>query len=256
MRRITIILLFINVITVNIKAQEEVITFSEDSIPPPKTTVLSAPCSGFIIPAVFISYGILAHNQAGVRKLDYKTHREVSKHFTKKIHADDYVQYAPALAVYGIDLMGVKAKHRFIDRTFLLASSYLISTASVQTLKRTTGIKRPDESNYLSFPSGHTATAFVGAHLLFKEYKDTSPWIGIAGYTVASCTGAIRIVNQRHWLSDVVAGAGFGILSVEVSYLLLPVFHNLSGMKDTQTSMIIAPVIGKNQLGVGLAYTF
>jgi len=220
-----------------------------------KKTFFSSPYAGFIIPAVFISYGVLAQSQDGLQRLDRKTHQAVSNRFTGKIHADDITQYAPAVAVYGLDFMGVKAKHNLGDRTFLMASSYLLSTASVQTLKRTTGIMRPDESNALSFPSGHTATSFVGAHLLFKEYKDTSPWIGIAGYAVATGTGAMRIFNRRHWVSDVVAGAGIGMLSVEISYLLLPVFQKMTGGRDGRKNIVIAPVLGNNY-GAALSYTF
>jgi membrane-associated PAP2 superfamily phosphatase len=222
----------------------------------PKSTFLQSPYSGFIIPTLFISYGVLAQYQDDLQQLNRHTHNEVSKRFTGKIHADEYIQYVPALAVYGLDLAGVKAKNNLRDRTFLMASSYLISTACVQTLKRTACVQRPDESDRLSFPSGHTATAFVGAHLLFKEYKDASPWIGVAGYAVASGTGVLRVLNRKHWVSDVVAGAGFGILSVEVSYLLLPVFHNLLGINDSRTCFAVSPVIGTNHYGVGLAYTF
>jgi len=221
-----------------------------------KTTFLEKPYAGFIIPTVLISYGVLAHNSDFLKRLDRHTHKEVSNRFTCKIHIDDYTQYVPAIAVYGLDLAGLKAKHRVIDRTFLMASSYLISTASVQTLKRTTKIQRPDESSRSSFPSGHTATAFVGAHLLFKEYKDTSPWIGVAGYVVASGTGVLRVLNRRHWVSDVVTGAGIGMLSVELSYLLLPAFQKLTGEKETQTKLVVAPVVGNNNYGLGLAYTF
>ena len=223
---------------------------------PKKNTFFNSPYSGLIIPGVLITYGVAAHNLDCLRQLDHKTHQSVSKHFTGKIHADDFVQYVPAVAVYGLDFIGVKAKHNIRDRTFLMASSYLLSTASVQTLKRVANVQRPDESNFLSFPSGHTATAFVGAHLLFKEYKDSSPWICVAGYICATGTGAMRILNRRHWVSDVATGAGFGILSVEISYLLLPAFHKLIGVKNTQTSFTVAPVIGYQQYGVGLAYAF
>ena len=212
--------------------------------------------TGFIVPAVLISYGVVAQNNNNLQQLDLKTHRAVSKRFTGKIHADDYMQYMPAVAVYGLDLAGVKAKHNLRDRTILMASSYLLSTACVQTIKRTAHVKRPDEKDRLSFPSGHTATAFVGAHLLFKEYKNTSPWIGVAGYLCAGGTGAIRVLNRRHWVSDVVAGAGFGILSVEISYLLLPAIHKIAGIKDKQTGLVITPVIGYNNYGVGFACTF
>ena len=232
------------------------IATQSDDIQPKKKTVFNAPYSGFIIPVVFISYGILAQSQDRLQRIDHKAYKAASKHFTGKIHADDYTQYVPAIAVYGLDYMGVKAKHNPGERTFLMASSFLLSSASVQLLKRTTTVIRPDESNYHSFPSGHTSTAFVGAHLLFKEYKDVSPWIGIAGYTVAAGTGAMRILNRRHWVSDVVTGAGIGILCVEISYLLLPVFHKITGVKDSRTSLMIAPVIGNSNYGAGLAYTF
>ncbi len=212
--------------------------------------------SGFVIPAVCITYGVLAHNQTGLRRLDRSIHREVSKHFTGRIHADDYIQYVPAVAAYGLDWLGVKAKHNLKDRTFLMASSYLFSTVSVQTVKRATHIRRPDGANTLSFPSGHTATSFVGAHLLYKEYKDVSSWVCVAGYLCAGATGTIRMLNRKHWLSDVVAGAGVGILSVEVSYLLLPVFQQLTGVKESQTNVAIAPVFGYRHIGVGLACSF
>lgn len=43
-------------------------------------------------------------------------------------------------------------------------------TAGVNGLKLTTGVLRPDATNYFSFPSGHTAAAFMAATLLYKEY--------------------------------------------------------------------------------------
>ena len=212
--------------------------------------------AGFIIPAVFISYGIVAQSQDCLQQLDHHTKKIANKHFTGKIHADDYAQYAPTIAVFGLDLLGVKTKHNLKDRTFLAASSFLISTVCVQTMKRTTSVLRPDGANFLSFPSGHTATSFLGAHLLFKEYKDTSTWIGITGYIVASGTGVMRILNRRHWLSDVITGAGIGILSVEASYLLLPVFQKLTKAKDTRTSVVIAPMVSNNYFGAGLTCFF
>jgi membrane-associated phospholipid phosphatase len=83
-------------------------------------------------------------------------------------------------------------------------------------------VERPDGSSNNSFPSGHTANAFMGAEFLYQEYKDVSPWYGIAGYVVATGTGLFRMYNNRHWFSDVVAGAGFGILSTKVAYWIYP----------------------------------
>ena len=224
--------------------------------PKKKTNVFNAPYSRFIIPTVLVSYGILTRESDWLQELDHSTHYEVSEHITKRIHFDDYTQFAPAVAVYGLDFMGIKAKHTIRDRTFVMAASHLLVLASVQTMKNTTKIERPDGSNFHSFPSGHTATAFIGAHMLFKEYANTSPWIAIAGYVVASGTGIMRIYNRKHWISDVVTGAGIGILSVEVSYLLLPVFHNILGIKDSKKNLVVTPVISSNNYGVGLAYTF
>ena len=221
-----------------------------------KSAFYNASYSRFIVPAAFISYGALAQCIDDLQRIDRNTQKHANKNFSGRIYADNYFQYIPAVAVYGLDLAGVKAKHNIRDRTFLMASSYLLSTACVQTLKRTTNVIRPDDSDHFSFPSGHTATAFVGAHLLFKEYKNTSPWICISGYFVAGGIGAFRILNRKHWVSDVVAGAGFGILSVEISYVLLPVFYKAVGIKDMQTSLAMTPIISNHHYGIGLAYTF
>jgi membrane-associated phospholipid phosphatase len=225
-------------------------------IPQKKTNIFHIPYSQFIISFAFISYGIHALENDWLRKLDVRTHHEISELIAKRIRLDNYTQFAPAIAVYGLDFIGIKAKHNFGDRTFIMATSHLLMFSSVQLLKRTTKIERPDGSNFHSFPSGHTATAFVGAHILFKEYKEASPWIGVLGYAVASGTGIMRIYNKKHWISDVITGAGIGILSVEAGYLLLPVFHKLSGIEDTRTNLVITPIAGRGNYGVGLAYTF
>jgi hypothetical protein len=211
---------------------------------------------GFIVPAAFISYGLVVRANKSLQKLDYRIHDEVSRRLQVKIPVDDYSQYAPALAVYGLDLMGIKAKHNFRDRTIVMATSYIIMGSVVQTMKNSIDVMRPDGSGYSSFPSGHTATVFVGAHILFKEYKDTSPWIGIAGYTVAAGTGFLRILNKKHWASDVVTGAGIGIVSAEAGYLLLPVFHRMFGIKNKPNRLVILPSIGVDSYGIGLTYTF
>jgi hypothetical protein len=226
-------------------------------IPPKRTNIFNAPYSKFIIPVAFLSYGIIARESKPLQNLDHSTHNEISEHLKIPIPIDDYSQFAPAVAVYGLDFAGIKAKHSFRDRTIVMATSYIIMGATVQTMKSTISTERPDHSNDKSFPSGHTATAFVGAHILFKEYKDTSPWIGVAGYTVATGTGALRVLNKKHWISDVVAGAGVGILSAEIGYMMLPVFQHMMGAKKSDKSLVLVPVIeGTDNYGVGLAYTF
>ena len=98
--------------------------------------------------------------------------------------------------------------------------STLITAATTYTLKNTIHDTRPDGTDRHAFPSGHAAIAFSGAHVLFKEYKDVSPWIGIGGYAVATAVSCDRVLRNRHHWDDVAAGAAIGILSTELSYWL------------------------------------
>lgn len=64
------------------------------------------------------------------------------------------MQYAPVVAVYGLDLSGVKGKHSFKDRTIVLAMSYATMGILVNTMKYSFREKRPDSPSHNSFPSG------------------------------------------------------------------------------------------------------
>ncbi len=220
------------------------------------TRLKDAPYSKFIIPSILVSYGLITRISKPLQQLDHSVHETVSKNFPGKTRIDDYTQFTQFVPLYTLDLVGIKAAHNFRDRTFIVATSYIIMGQTVGNMKKAFGVERPDGSNKRAFPSGHTASAFVGAHILYKEYKDVSPWIGVAGYAVATGTGAMRVLNKRHWVSDIVAGAGVGMLSAEAGYLLLPVFHKLLRIKDRSNNLIIVPSIGMNNYGVGLAYSF
>ena len=209
----------------------------------------------FFFTVFAFTFETLAQVTNPLQQLDVYIDNEVRNHF-KRRSFDNYVQYAPVAAVYGFDFAGAKAKHNLRDRTFVVITSHIIMGGSVQFVKMVSGVERPDGSNHHSFPSGHTATAFTGAHILFKEYRDVSPWIGIAGYATATTVGAMRILNRKHWLSDVMAGAGVGILCAEIGYMLLPVFHRVIGVEETKTNLAIAPVIGNNQYGLGVVCVF
>lgn len=180
--------------------------------------------SSFAVPAVFISYGIVsfAGNNA-IRRLDYTTNNELREdHPTFALKVDNITRYTPAAAVYGLDLLGVKAKHNVIDRSLMLLMSAVIAQASVNGIKSLSHRARPNGSDNNSFPSGHTSFAFMSAEFLNQEYKDQSVWYGIGGYAIATGTGILRLYNNAHWVSDVVAGAGFGILSTKLTYLVYP----------------------------------
>lgn len=131
---------------------------------------------------------------------------------------DNYLLVAPLGLMYGMKAFGLESRSNWKEMLFVNATSLIIMEAIVSPSKTFIGRERPDGSEYVSFPSGHTATAFACAHLLHKEYGQLSPWISVAGYSMAGITGMTRVLNNRHWLSDVLFGAGIGILSTELSY--------------------------------------
>ncbi len=155
------------------------------------------------------------------------------------------------MSVYALNGLGVKGNNNFRDRTFILATSYLLMGSTVAILKNTTHVMRPDGSSDNSFPSGHTATAFMGAEFLYQEYKDVSVWYGVAGYTVAAATGFFRMYNDRHWLTDVAAGAGIGMLSTKVAYWSYPFIRRTFSIDShkykTDTNALILPYYNGRQ---------
>ncbi|WP_395060219.1 phosphatase PAP2 family protein [Flavobacterium sp.] len=210
-----------------------------------------------VIPTVLIGYGVLGIESDGLKFVNSGIKEEVNENIDSKITIDDFTQYVPAASVYGLNVFGVKGKHNFKDRTIILGTSYLIMSASVLSLKSITKVERPDGSAFNSFPSGHTATAFAGAEFLWQEYKDVSIWYGISGYIIATGTGAFRIYNDRHWLTDVVAGAGIGILSTKIAYWINPFIQKkIFNSKETNSTSIIAPFYNGKQLGIGFLKTF
>ncbi len=149
-------------------------------------------------------------------------------HFNR--HIDDYMQFAPIPVMLGLKAFGVKGRSSWSRMIVSDAFSAVIMGGVVSSLKNSTHVTRPDGSNNHSFPSGHTATAFMAATMLNKEYGHISPWVGVGAYTVASATGLMRMANNKHWLSDVMTGAGIGVISTEVGYYLADLIFNDKGL--------------------------
>lgn len=210
----------------------------------------------FIVPAVLVTYGLISLGNNAIRNLDYSTKAEITEdHPLFAHHLDNYLQFVPAAAVYGLDLLGIKGKHSVADQTGLYILSEAIMGVTTGGIKRLANRTRPDGSNNYSFPSGHTANAFAAAEFLNQEYRDVSPWIGYAGYTVATATGVLRLYNNKHWLSDVVAGAGFGIASTKIAYLLYPHLKKLViGKQSMHYSMV--PTYQQKAAGIAFNGTF
>jgi len=192
---------------------------------PPSKNYLSA--KSLIIPVVLIDYGFATLKSEELQEVNIKIAEEVTEDASGfKTKVDDYLKYAPAAAVYLLNAVGVKGRHKFLDRTIILGMSTILGNQVVTFLKHSTHQLRPDGSTYNSFPSGHTAAAFVGAEMMNQEFGWRSPWYSVAGYTMATATGVLRVMNNRHWLSDVITGAGIGILTTKFSYWLYSKWEN------------------------------
>jgi hypothetical protein len=163
---------------------------------------------------------------AGLSTLDadnddnYEIQEERNRYIpTFRHRADDYLQHAPIVIVYGLNWLGVKGENDFANRTAILIKSELMLGILTFSLKRITAVPRPDTKELTSFPSGHTAQAFAAATFMAREYGHKNIWYSIGAYTLATGVGAMRMMNNRHWMSDVLVGAGIGILSTNLAYL-------------------------------------
>ena len=241
---------FLIFITYSLNAQEIV---KNDSLSIDKKENLKFKYKQLIIPTALITFGIIGLSSNELKNLNVDIRDGIIKDNHSKITIDNFTQFAPAVSVYALNLFGIKGKNNLRDRTIILGTSYLLMSATIVSLKSITKVERPDGSANNSFPSGHTATAFAGAEFMWQEYKDVSVWYGISGYIVATGTGYLRMYNNKHWLTDVVAGAGIGILSTKVAYWIFPYMdkHIFKSNKNISTGMV-APFYNGNQMGLGM----
>jgi hypothetical protein len=229
-----------------------------------KAPIVAKPISlkAVLIPTAMIGYGAFALSNRELRSLNLAVRKGVWENRNngngKSLHIDDFSLLAPAVAVYALNAAGVKGKNNFIDRSLLYGMSNLIGSGVVSSVKRMADVVRPDSSNRLSFPSGHTTKAFIAAEFMRQEYKHLSPWYGIAAYAVATGTGFLRMYNNKHWFNDVIAGAGVGILSTRLSYWLYPKMKNwfVKEGKEKKSNTVIMPTYQNGAVGFGMVHSF
>ena len=134
---------------------------------------------------------------------------------------DDNLQLVPVGVSTILNVAGYQGRSKTGRYFANTALSYAWCALFVNSIKYTAKEMRPDGSTANSFPSGHTATAFTAATILHKEYGLTrSPWWSILGYGCATTTGIMRTLNNRHWISDVLVGAGIGVISTDLGYMI------------------------------------
>ncbi|MBQ9864181.1 MAG: phosphatase PAP2 family protein [Bacteroidales bacterium] len=139
-----------------------------------------------------------------------------------RFEVENYLQYTTLASVFILKACNIESRHSWRDLVCLEAGASIFAFSINTGLKHALHVERPYDGVYNSFPSGHTVTAFLGAEILRREYGEEYPAIAVAGYTVATGIGVMRMYNNRHWASDVLAGAGIGILSASLMYWLAP----------------------------------
>jgi membrane-associated phospholipid phosphatase len=210
----------------------------------------------FILPGMLVVYGISSLGSNTLKSFNKEMKEEIwQERPHKQLRADDYLRFTPAAAAFALNAFGIKGQNNLRDKGMIFLMSNLFLSGAVTGLKKFTHEQRPDGSDYLSFPSGHTAQAFASAEFLRQEYKDVSPWYGIAGYAAAAATGALRMYNNKHWLSDVVAGAGIGIASTRLAYLVYPAIRKKL-FKDKPVNTMVMPYYQSGGAGLALVYNF
>lgn len=209
------------------------------------------PLSEFeITPVPLIAFGLIA-------KVNKKNFRAARNNFIPSYvnRFDDFLQHVPLIATSVANIAGYEGRSNF--KRYLVSGvlSYACMGVFVNGIKYTAKEMRPDGSTANSFPSGHTATAFVAATIMHKEYGQTrSPWWSVLGYGCATTTGIMRTLNNRHWISDILVGAGIGVISTDLGYALGDIIMKNRGIKRQKRTgmgdMILSPSFFRFSLGM------
>lgn len=168
---------------------------------------------------------------------------------------DDYLRYAPMAELAIANVIGLHSKNHWFDQAKNLFIINLTSFVIVRPLKSIVKRSRPNNMYiYNSFPSGHTTLAFSNAAMLYYEYIDQHPVFAYSGYVFATATGALRVLNDRHWVADVLVGAGIGMLITHVVYTLEPLKNWNPFLEKKQLSFI--PIINRDEFKLSVNWRF
>jgi hypothetical protein len=157
--------------------------------------------------------------------------------------------------VLGLVVAGVFTTGRFVEAPRFRAMSYdlldafLVNWAYTTAVKSAVGRERPNGEDEKSFPSGHASNAFALAAVLDRHYG----WkAGGPAYALASAVAVSRLQRNKHYLSDVLAGATLGYV---VGRTVVRVNGGPVGSsKGAQVSL--SPVVGRRTRALVVAVTF
>lgn len=215
--------------------------------------VASAKMPQLLLPAVLIGAGALTTENVRLINSDAALREESREHLPViRTNMDNQLRHLPAYTALGLSVLGVKGRHGTVHQALLFALTYTINNTLTSNLKRLTAVERPGGTSFDSFPSQHTSAAFSAARFLDKEYGDRSGWYRVGGYSVATGVAALRVVKDNHWLSDVVAGAGVGMLSTELAYWAYPVLERYLVPPRLRDRLLLVPQYTNGAVGGSL----
>lgn len=169
------------------------------------------------LPLTLMATGVILNDQA-IKTSIQDDIRSTFPNFDSRL--DDYMMLGPTALDVAFTLTDNVANNKKHLSDILIGELAMYITT--KSLKKIIGSRRPNGGGQ-AFPSGHTSQAFTGATLLFHHYKNERFLLASSGYLLATATGALRVLNNRHWVSDVFFGAGLGILVGSLTYHLNPI---------------------------------
>jgi len=140
---------------------------------------------------------------------------------------------------------------RFRAMTYDLLDAAIVNFGYTELIKVAVGRERPNGEDNQSFPSGHTSNSFALAAVAERHYG----WkLGVPAYLAAGLVGASRLEQNKHYLSDVVAGAALGYI---VGRTVVRVNSRpLNGGSARGAQMQLAPIVARHTRGMRLSIVF
>jgi membrane-associated phospholipid phosphatase len=177
----------------------------------------------------------------------------VEHNFSNKIvgrmRTDDLLKWTPFTSIFILDLLGVKSKNNWKKHLLIFACCETILSIVSNSLKKVTHEHRPEPTvRFDSFPSGHADTSFAGAEILRIELKDNYPVLSYTGYAIATSVSLLRLYKDKHWLSDIVAGAVLGFACTKLTYWICKGRKEKSAKQQTGSTVHVDET-GQLQLG-------
>lgn len=212
------------------------------------------------VPSALVGLGVLAHspkyNQTLCRAKE-EFQAETQKNFAgfDARGLDDYTRHAPLALAYGLMATGHRGERTAAGFTLIYLVAHELDQAVVSNLKRLTAAARPNNPrDFSSFPSSHTSQAFLTATLLHEQYGRQYPWVSVSGYAVATATGAMRVLGNKHWATDALAGAAIGFLSAETIWHLYPALTRRLPARLAHKLLLVPTYAPGGGAGLALAF--